>query len=101
MAHIILWSFEVAPAHRAAFARIYAADGDWARLFALGEGFLGTELLKEDGATGRYLTVDRWRTADDFAAFKAFHAEAYAALDARCEGLTASEMRIGGFISGG
>ncbi len=97
MTHCLVWQFEVAPEHRAEFERIYAADGDWARLFAQGEGFLGTDLLTDAETPGRYLTLDRWRSAGDFAVFKRSHAAAYATLDAACEHLTITETRIGAF----
>ncbi|MEI9902757.1 MAG: antibiotic biosynthesis monooxygenase [Asticcacaulis sp.] len=97
MAYCLVWSFEVAPQHRPEFERIYAGDGDWAKLFAQGDGFLGTELLTDAETPGRYVTVDRWRTADDFAAFKRERAESYGALDVECEDLTAVETRLGAF----
>lgn len=97
MTHVLVWRFDVAPEHRAEFERVHAGDGDWARLFAQGDGFLETDLLKDAEQPGRYLTLDRWRSAEDFTAFRQAHAAAYAALDAACEGLTASETCIGAF----
>ncbi len=97
MTHGLVWSFAVAPENQEAFERIYAGKGDWAWLFRQADGFLGTELLKDADRPGHYMTIDRWTSQAAFAAFKASHAEAYAALDSHCEGLTASEMRIGAF----
>ncbi len=66
-------------------------------LFARAGGFIATELLADAETPGRYVTIDRWRTARDFATFKHEHAEAYAALDMACEGLTTAETRLGAF----
>lgn len=92
---VIVWRYEVADATRAAFERVYGHDGDWARLFATAEGFIGTELLV--GGDGSYITLDRWRSQADFEAFQAAAREAYRALDEQCEALTVREERIGAF----
>jgi len=44
----ILWSFQTDPARIAEFEQAYGPDGDWARLFRRGAGFLGTA-AKEKG----------------------------------------------------
>jgi len=95
--HVIVWTYVVAPGHEVAFRAAYARDGDWALLFARGGGFLGTSLFEDAVSPGVFLTLDRWRSASDFEAFKSQHAEAYAALDARCAALTAAETRLGAF----
>ena len=94
---VILWEFQVRPGAEAAFERAYGPSGDWARLFAAAEGWLGTELLRDESEPGRYVTVDRWDSAARFAAFRAAQAEAYDALDRRCEGLTTGERLLGRF----
>jgi len=91
----ILWRYRVRPEHTQEFERVYGPDGDWAQLFRRAEGYLGTELLS--GSGGDYLTIDRWRSPDDFAAFQQSHGEAYAALDARTEAWTDEETRLGVF----
>jgi len=94
----ILWRYEVPEAHRAAFEAAYGPEGDWARLFARTPGFGGTELLI--GEPGHYMTIDRWAKASDFDAFLAAHGDAYRAMDARCEGWTTSEEKLGVFRVG-
>ena len=49
------------------------------------------------GATGRYLTVDRWESAEAFERFKAGFAGEYAELDRRCQRLALTERSIGQF----
>jgi heme-degrading monooxygenase HmoA len=95
--YTILWEFLVPPERRAEFERAYAEDGPWAELFARADGFLGIELLRCTEQDGRYLTVDRWRSPADFAAFQRDAAAEYAALDHRLAGLADVETRIGAF----
>lgn len=97
MAHLIVWQFDVSAEHRVAFERAYAADGDWAALFGRAQGFLGTALLASDEVGGRYLTIDRWRDAESFHAFKCDWGAEYAALDRALEGIAGVETRIGSF----
>ena len=92
---VLVWEYRVPDAHVAEFERRYGPDGDWARLFRRGQGYLGTHLLRDPDEPGRYLTLDRWRRAQDWHAFKAAHAADYAALDATCDALTTSERSLG------
>lgn len=92
-----LWRYRVAEAHRAEFERRYGSDGDWARLFRAGDGYLGTQLLRDPLAAGVYMTLDRWRSDADLQSFLARFGAAYAALDARCDALTEAEEDLGQF----
>jgi len=94
MSYAIIWTYDVAPEHEAAFRAAYAPDGAWAKLFARAPGFLGTELLG-DGA--RYATIDRWESAAAFDAFQSAHGADYAALDAKLAHLTLAQQRVGAF----
>lgn len=92
--YVRVWEYEVPPQHVAAFVAAYGPDGDWARLFREGSGYVGTELFLEVGRAGRFLTVDRWVDADSWARFLDRSREAYQALDARLEGLAATERAL-------
>lgn len=94
MSYAILWTYDVAPEHEAAFRGAYGPNGDWARLFARAPGFLSVELLS-DGE--RFATIDRWESPEAFEAFKVAYGPAYDALDAQCAHLTRAEHRIGAF----
>jgi heme-degrading monooxygenase HmoA len=95
--HVIVWEFSVPGEHQAAFEQAYGPDGAWAALFQTAPGYLGTELLRDEQMIGRYLTIDRWRTPEDFAAFKSLSGAAYESLDRRFEGLAAREAMVGTF----
>jgi len=95
--YVILWEFHVRAGREAAFESAYGPAGDWARLFQQAEGYLGTELLRDHEEPGRYLTLDRWASRAAFESFHGERREEYEALDRQCEGLTASEIRLGSF----
>lgn len=96
---IIVWEFIIDPAARAAFEHAYGPDGDWAHLFRRSPDYLGTQLLYDSKNPNRYLTLDRWRSPEAFAAFKSSHHADYTALDHRFESLTLSETHLGNFES--
>src|SRR5205807_40428 len=99
--YVLVWTYEVRAEHAAEFARAYAADGAWARFFAPGIGYLGTELLADAAQPLRYLTIDRWTTPAAYAAFRDAHRADYDALDRRYEALTERETFVGAFILAG
>lgn len=91
----VLWEFMVHPDHESEFRRCYGPKGEWARLFARAPGYLGTELLQDRLDPLRYLTIDRWRSEADYAAFREQFATDYAALDNRCAYLRVAENHVG------
>jgi len=96
--HIIVWQFEVVRESIEEFKTIYGAEGEWAKLFSLASGYLGTELLQSLGSSDRFITLDRWQNRDSFEVFKQQYAAAYAQLDTRCDGLTLREEKIGDYL---
>lgn len=93
----VVWSFDVKPAQVKAFERAYGPDGDWTKLFQRGSGFEGTELRREPDRPDHYLTIDRWRTRDDYRRFKDAFLSEYEGLDVRCSSLTEVEYKVGDF----
>lgn len=91
-AHVIVWRYEVAGEHAAAFRAAYGPDGDWAQLFARAAGFLGVELF--EGADGTFVTLDNWESQAAFDAFQAAHSSEYADLDARLAHLSKAQARL-------
>ena len=92
-----VWQFEPAPGREAEFAAAYSSDGVWARLFAQGDGFIGTSLLAPTEPGGSWLTVDRWESLAAFERFQEAHGTAYRKLDEDLTGLTAREHFVGAF----
>jgi heme-degrading monooxygenase HmoA len=97
--YAIIWEYRVKPEFVDEFVRVYGSNGDWARLFASADGFLGTELRRDDGEPLRFSTVDRWKDESHFRAFKIRFADEYAALDRRTSAWTTHE-RLCETISG-
>lgn len=71
----LVFSYEVRDA--AQFEAAYGPEGDWAGFFAQGDGYIGTELLRDVEQPGRYLVVDRWESAEAYNAFVAAHRDDY------------------------
>jgi len=92
-----VWEFHVRAGKRCAFEKAYGANGDWAKLFRLAEGYVRTELFRDPDRPGRYVTLDFWTSRLAFKKFKQQHIAAYKILDRKCESLTAEERRIGEF----
>jgi heme-degrading monooxygenase HmoA len=71
----LVFSYEAREA--AEFERVYGPEGEWAAFFAGGAGYLGTELLRDVEAPGRYLVIDRWASRDAYRAFVEEHRDEY------------------------
>ncbi|HRQ63283.1 MAG TPA: hypothetical protein PKZ76_00205 [Xanthomonadaceae bacterium] len=96
-AYTCLWEYEVSEEWVEVFERQYGPAGEWARLFRLSPDYIETLLLKDRAVSGRYLTVDRWRSEEAYRAFKSAYAVQYAKLDSECERLTSAERSLGAF----
>ncbi len=94
---VVVWQFEIAEDKIAAFEAAYGADGSWAQLFRGSPNYLGTELLRDAYVPGSYLTIDRWKSEEDFRSFRKSHDKEYEALDRACDALTARETRVGAY----
>jgi heme-degrading monooxygenase HmoA len=99
--HVLIWEFRVREGHVAEFETTYGPDGAWAVLFRRARGYLGTELFRDPDDARRYLTVDRWESAEAFARFREAHGAAYEALDARCERWIEVETPLGAWRRAG
>jgi heme-degrading monooxygenase HmoA len=94
---IRIWQFRVPTEKADQFREIYGPDGAWDRLFQRETGFLDTELLHSATHPNIFLTIDRWDSAEAWAAFLRAWGDEYAALDHLCRMLTITEGEIGSF----
>lgn len=94
MTFVAIWRFTTND--RSAFEQLYGPQGEWARLFRLGEGYLSTELLVNGDV---YVTFDWWRSHEDYSRFRELYASEYAVLDATGEAITATEEKVGEFVA--
>ena len=97
--HLIVWEFQVRSGCEAQFEQAYGPRGSWAALFSTDSGYLGTELYRSQKVPGRYCTLDRWRSEDDFLRFHTAHKTEYVALDQACAAWTEAEERKGSWES--
>ena len=98
MTFAAVFSYEVDPGEAVAFEAVYGADGEWARFFRGGDGYLGTELLRAAGRDGlRYLVIDRWRSAAAYEGFLADHGDEYARRSRATERRYRGETVVGRF----
>ncbi len=95
--YVYIWEFEVAPHKQAEFLRTYGPVGSWSALFRQASGYLGTLLLNDQVNPRRYLTVDRWTSAQAHDAFLAKFRAEYEELDRACENLTSHEASLGSY----
>ncbi len=86
--YVRVWEYEVAADQIDAFLAAYGAEGDWARLFRTGRGFLGTELYRRTDDEARFVTVDRWRDHEAWRDFLEESRETYDRLDKTLTHLT-------------
>jgi heme-degrading monooxygenase HmoA len=95
--HGLVYEYQVEPARVARFEGLYGPDGQWARFFRGGAGYLGTELLRDSTRPGRYLVIDRWISAEAAARFLADRAEEYERRTTDTANLYLREVRLGAF----
>jgi heme-degrading monooxygenase HmoA len=95
--YVIAWEFIIREECLAEFAAAYGPRGDWARLFATGDGYCETQLLRDTTNPRRYVTLDFWKSCETHDRFRREHAREYKALDQRCERLTLKENKLGEF----
>jgi heme-degrading monooxygenase HmoA len=79
------------------FERVYGPEGEWAQFFRSGTGYVGTELLREVEAPGRYLVVDRWDSRDAYNAFVEANRAEYVRRVDETAFLYEQELRLGTF----
>lgn len=95
--YLIAWEFRPRAGVEKQFEEAYGPGGVWARFFAQGEGYFGTELNQDLKDVGRYVTLDLWVSQEHYERFRAAHAEEYGVIDERCDELTEVEKKIGSF----
>jgi heme-degrading monooxygenase HmoA len=95
--YAIAWEFQVKPEFQAQFEQVYGPQGEWAQFFRTATGYVGTELIRDQGSRHRYVTLDLWCSRQDYEAFRRHHAEEYHRIDQRCEQMTEAERALGIF----
>lgn len=87
----IVWSYRADQGRLVEFRETYGADGVWSRLFARHPGFIATRLYADTADEAAFITVDMWRSEEDFLEFKQQYNEDYAEMDRRFAGLSVQQ----------
>jgi heme-degrading monooxygenase HmoA len=95
--HVIVWEFRVRPGVEAKFIEKYGPEGIWAAFFRGSDGYIRTELLRDVAEGSRFLTLDYWKSEEEFSRFRTQHLAEYERLDQELESLTEQERRLGAF----
>ena len=93
-----VWEFMVSASAETEFRRHYGPDGSWVRLFRQDPMYIDTLLLKDSSVSGRYLTIDRWRSSSAYRSFRERFSQEYDALDTACQKLTIHEAELGAYL---
>jgi heme-degrading monooxygenase HmoA len=80
-----------------AFEEVYGPNGEWARFFRQGMGFIGTELLRDVDELDRYIVIDRWESPDAYNAFLTEHQDEYLRRSDESSLYYLQELRLGTF----
>lgn len=97
MTYVVIWSYEVSDDHVPGFSNAYGGRGPWHSLFQKAHGYIKSDLLQDDTSYNHYITLDYWKTQEDYKDFTIDFHEQYQSIDMDCENLTLREEYIGGF----
>jgi heme-degrading monooxygenase HmoA len=86
---IRIWEYDASEESVDRFIAAYGPFGDWARLFARGDGFVRTELFRSTQTATRFITVDVWSSEEAWQAFLHRWGARYAELDTALQSLAA------------
>jgi len=95
--YVIIWEYQVKASREHDFEKYYAPNGVWAKLFRRAAGYLNSELIRDPKHPRRYVTIDRWISAEAYDAFRAKWKDDYDALDTHCGNLMERESLLGTF----
>ena len=79
------------------FEAAYGPEGAWAQFFRTGDGYIGTELLRDVEEPDRYMVIDRWESADAYNVFLAEKQEEYLRRSDESRFHYVQELRFGTF----
>lgn len=92
-----MWEYFVRPEYEDEFEKYYGPDGEWAKLFKKGDGYIRTELYKDVDQPLRYMTTDYWETKEDSDNFRKHFTYDFEKIDNHCELFTVNEEFLGDF----
>jgi hypothetical protein len=94
---LIVFAYDADPEGSRRFEQVYGPDGEWARFFRAGPGYLGTELHRSQGEPARYLVIDRWISSAAYDSFLDRHRDEYERRNRATQELYRRETPLGRF----
>jgi heme-degrading monooxygenase HmoA len=91
---IRIWEYDVSEESVDRFIAAYGPLGDWARLFARGDGFVRTELFRSTQTATRFVTLDVWSSKEAWQVFLHRWSAPYAELDTTLQSLAAGGILL-------
>ncbi len=79
------------------FEDAYGPNGEWAQFFRQGQGYIGTELLRDVDEVDRYIVIDRWESAEAYTAFLNEYRDEYLRRSDESRFYYVQELRLGTF----
>ncbi len=79
------------------FEDAYGPNGEWAQFFRQGQGYIGTELLRDVEEVDRYIVIDRWESAEAYTAFLSEYRDEYLRRSDESRFYYVQELRLGTF----
>lgn len=96
--YVIVWEYRVKEGSEQAFESAYGPRGAWVQMMRQAEGYLGSDLIRGDTDSSRYLTVDRWVSPRAYERWRAAKGDEYTALDSDLQSLIEHERQVGDFV---
>jgi heme-degrading monooxygenase HmoA len=93
----VFFRYRVHPAQALAFEHAYGQHGPWVALFKRHPGFIRTRLFQQKADTHVYLTIDVWKSKEDYDQFRSECADEYLRLDTQLGMLKLEEHLLGYF----
>ncbi len=97
----VLYRYHVHPAQQAAFQQAYGPKGPWARLFSEVPAFVRTRLFAHKREANIFVTIDVWRSKEEYDRFRSERAQEYARLDRELHLLYLEELLLGYYEGAG
>ena len=92
-----VWEFQVHPDCKEDFESNYGLRGKWVNLFKRHPAYIRTDLLRDLSNPLRFLTIDTWKSREQYLSFREEFRDEFEALDEKCEAFTINEQSLGDF----
>ena len=92
-----VWEFLVHPDYKTEFESSYGSGGEWVSLFGQDSAYIQTKLLKDWNNPLRFMTIDTWKSREQYLSFREKFQKEFETLEEKYVGFTLSERFLGDF----